>query len=251
MRVILCDDKASLADGAADTGSRWIREAIAKKGKAVIVLSTGLSQVDMLSRLVKADIPWDKVEAFHVDEYVGLPTTDTASFHSYLETYFVKRIPSLGEIHFIDGNAKDIESEIARLNALIAHKTVDVAFIGVGENGHIAFNDPPMAKIHTEESFIQVTLADRCRRQQVAEGWFSSMDAVPQQAITMSVRQILKAKHIIASVPDLRKAKAVAMCLFDEASPFAPCAMLRWHNGCDLFIDRPSATLVLGDRRPE
>lgn len=251
MRVVLCDDKASLAESAANLGAWWIKEAIRKRGKAVIVLSTGLSQLDMLSRLVEQDIPWEKVEAFHVDEYVGLSETDKASFRSYLKTYFVSKVPTLGAMHYIDGNAPDVEKEIERLNALIAHTSVDVAFIGVGENGHIAFNDPPTAKIQTEEPFIQVTLADRCRKQQVTEGWFPKMDAVPQQAITMSVRQVLKARKIIATVPDLRKAKAVAMCLFDEASPFAPCAMLRWHNGCDLFIDRPSATLVFGDRRPD
>jgi len=251
MRVIVCDNKASLAESAADMGISEIKEAINTRGKAVIVLSTGLSQVDMLARLVKADIPWGNVEVFHIAEYVGLPADAPSSFHHYLVEHFTKQVPDLGAFHFIDGNAPDMGAELKRLDTLIMDKTVDVAFIGVGENGHIGFNDPPMAKIRTDEPFIEVTLPERCRKQQAGEGWFPTFEEVPQKAITMSVRQVLKAKHIIATVPDLRKARAVAMCLFDEVSPFAPCAMLRWHDGCDLFVDRPSATLVFGDRRPE
>jgi glucosamine-6-phosphate deaminase len=248
MRVVLSEDKMEMASYAAETGIRKIKEAIGRKGKAVIVLATGLSQVDMLSSLVKADIPWEKVEVFHLDEYVALPQDDPASFHSYLERYFTSKVKSLGSFHAIDGNAKDLGAEVSRLNALIDGKEIDVAFLGIGENGHLAFNDPP-ADLDTKSPFITVNLDERCRRQQVAEGWFPSLESVPQAAITMSVRQIIKAKSIIATVPDLRKARAVAMCMFDEVGANAPCAILRWCENCELCIDRQSAALVYGDRR--
>lgn len=248
MRMILSDDKLSMAQTAAELGERKIREAIAQRGKAVIALSTGLSQIDMLSFLTASDIPWEKVEAFHTDEYVHLPVTHPASSRCYLQKYFLDRTKDLAAFHAVDGNAQDIKAEISRLNALMADKTVDVSFIGIGENGHIAFNDPP-ADIDTGEAFIKVTLDERCRRQQCNEGWFPSVPDVPREAVTMSVRQIMKSRQVIATVPDMRKARAVAMCLFDEVSSYSPCAMLRWHADCDLCIDRQSAALVFGDRR--
>jgi glucosamine-6-phosphate deaminase len=248
MRITICDDKHDLGVQAANLGAHLIREAIEKKGKAVIVLPTGLSQVEMYRTLVQEQIAWDKVEAFHLHEYVGLPASNPASFRTYLESHFVGKAKNLKAFHEIEANAPDLTAELNRLNRLLNGKEIDVLFLGIGENGYIAFNDPP-ANFEANDPFIAVTLEDRCRRQQVSEKWFSTIEDVPTQAISMSIRQILKAKHIVCSVPDQRKARAVAMCLYDEISPYSPCTVLRSKVDCDLFLDKPSSMLILGDKR--
>jgi len=248
MRVTICDDKKSVASNAAQLGIREIQQAVETNGKAVIALSTGLSQIDMLASLSKADIPWEKIEVFHLDEYVGLSADHKASFRRYLDENFCSRVAHLGHFYAIHGDSTDIPGEVLRLNTLLADKSIDVAFLGIGENGHIAFNDPP-ADFDNTNPFTVVTLEQRCLRQQVNEGWFEKEEDVPKRAITMTIRQILKSHHIIACVPEVRKARAVAMCLFDQISSYAPCTVLRGRTNCDLFLDRPSATLVFGDRR--
>ncbi|MDD3059094.1 MAG: 6-phosphogluconolactonase, partial [Sphaerochaeta sp.] len=166
----------------------------------------------------------------------------------YLNNRFVKKVLKLGAFHAINGDAEDLPAEIARLNALVADQEIDVAFLGIGENGHIGFNDPP-ANFETNDPYIIVDLEERCRRQQVSEGWFPTLEEVPSKAITMSVRQILKARNLICSVPDQRKARAVAMCMYDQISVYAPCSALRTKKECTLLLDRPSSLLVMGDRR--
>ncbi|WP_320129521.1 6-phosphogluconolactonase [uncultured Sphaerochaeta sp.] len=248
MRITICDDKHDLGTQAAKLGAKLIKEAILEKGKAVIVLPTGLSQIDMYDVLTKESIPWDKVEAFHLDEYVGLSASNPSSFRYYLQKRFVSKIKGLGAFHEIEADAKDLLGEVKRLNDLLSDKVVDVIFLGIGENGHIAFNDPP-ANLETTNPFIIVNLEERCRRQQVSEKWFASLDEVPTQAISISIRQILKAKSLICSVPDQRKARAVAMCLYDQLSPYSPCTVLRDKEECTLLLDKPSSMLILGDRR--
>ena len=248
MRVTICEDKHDLGFQAAKLGIQAIQEAIEKKGHAVIVLATGLSQFALYEHLVKADIPWDKVEAFHLDEYVGIQETHPASFRRYIQTRFIDKVKNLQIFHGIQGDAEDIAAEVTRLNQLLTGKEIDVAFLGIGENGHIAFNDPP-ANFETNDPFIVVELEERCRRQQVSEKWFPTLEEVPLQAITLSVRQILRSHCLICSVPDQRKARAVAMCMYDQLSAYAPCTVLRTKTECTLLLDRPSSLLILGDRR--
>lgn len=248
MRVTICDDKQDLGFQAAQAGALKIQQAIAMNGSATIVLATGVSQFEMLDALVQQDIDWSKIVVFHLDEYVGIPDDHPASFRNYLKNRFVSRVEGLKAFYAIDGAAKDLPAEVLRLSSLISRQPVDVAFLGIGENGHLAFNDPP-ANFDAEEPYLIVNLEERCRRQQVGEGWFSCMDEVPVQAISMSIRQILKSRCIICSVPDQRKARAVAMCLYDQISPVAPCTVLRRRSDCTLFLDRPSSMLVFGDRR--
>lgn len=248
MRVIMCEDKHEMGYQAAQLGISLIKEAIERKGQAVIVVATGLSQFSLYAHLGEANLDWSKVEAFGLNEYVNLPDTHPSSFRYYLKTRFVKKVQHLGAFHAVNGDAEDLNAEIERLNALIREKDVDVAFLGIGENGHIGFNDPP-ANFETNAPYIVVELEERCRRQQVSEGWFATLEEVPRQAVTMSVRQILKAKNLVCSVPDQRKARAVAMCLYDQISVYAPCTVLRTKKECTLLLDRPSSLLVMGDRR--
>lgn len=248
MRVMVCEDKHDMGLQAANLGILLIKEAIQTKGHAVIVVGTGLSQFSLYEHLANADLDWSKVEAFGLNEYVGISDSHPSSFRYYLDNRFVQKVKNLGVFHPINADAQDLEAEVARLNELIASKQVDVIFLGMGENGHIGFNDPP-ADFETRKPYIVVTLEERCRRQQVTEGWFKTLEDVPKQAVTMSVRQILKAKTVICSVPDQRKARAVAMCLYDQISNYAPCTALRTKQECILLLDRTSSMLVMGDRR--
>lgn len=248
MRVTICENKQDLGLQAAKLGIEAIQTAIEKKGKAVVVLSSGISQFIMYEHLVKASIPWEKVEVFHLDEYVGLKATHRASIRGYLQNHFISKVENLETFHPIQGDSEDLKAEVERLNSLIEGKTIDLLFLGIGENGHIAFNDPP-ADIMTHQSYIIVQLENRNRKQQVREQWFSSLEEVPTQAISMSVQQIMKAKTIVCAVPDQRKARSVAMCMYDQISVFAPCAMLRTKEDCTLLLDRPSSMLIMGDKR--
>ncbi len=248
MRVTICENKQDLGLQAAKLGIETILSAIEKKGKAVVVLSTGVSQFIMYEYLVAAPIPWEKVEVFHLDEYVGLKADHKASIRGFLQTHFIDKVQNLGSFHPIQGDSENLIDEVQRLNSLIEGKTIDLLFLAIGENGHIAFNDPP-ADILTQKPYIVVDLENRNRKQQVRERWFSDLEEVPTQAISMSVQQILKAKTIVCAVPDQRKARSVAMCMYDQASVFAPCAMLRFKEDCTLLLDRPSSMLIMGDRR--
>jgi len=248
MRVTVCENKQDLGLQAAKLGIEAIQSALEKKGKAVIVLSSGISQFIMYEHLVEASIPWENVEVFHLDEYVGLKPTHKASIRGYLQTHFINQVQKLEAFHPIQGDSENLKAEVKRLNSLIEEKPIDLLFLAIGENGHIAFNDPP-ADIITQQPYIIVNLENRNRKQQVREGWFSSLEEVPTQAISMSVQQIMRAKTIVCAVPDQRKARSVAMCMYDQISVFAPCAMLRYKEDCTLLLDRPSSMLIMGDRR--
>jgi glucosamine-6-phosphate deaminase len=177
-----------------------------------------------------------------LDEYIGIPSSHPASFRRYLRERLTRRVP-VANVHFVQGDAPDLTAALERLNAAIAATAVDVAFIGIGENGHIAFNDPP-ADFATETPFIVVDLDDACRRQQVGEGWFGSIEAVPRQAVSMSVKQIMTSARILCTVLEKRKAHAVKTCLAGEIGPMFPASILRTHPGCDLFLDRDAAGLL-------
>lgn len=248
MRVTICENQQDLGFQAAKLGIEAIQSAIEKQGKAVVVLSSGVSQYIMYEHLTKASIPWEKVEVFHLDEYVGIKKTHQASIRGYLATNFINKVDKLETFHPIQGDSKDLEAELQKLNSLIQGKKIDLLLLGIGENGHIAFNDPP-ANIITQQPYIIVDLDARNRKQQVREGWFASLEDVPTRAITMSVQQIMKAKTIVCAVPDRRKARSVVMCMYDQISVFAPCAVLRAKEDCTLLLDRASSMLVMGDRR--
>ena len=245
MQIITCDNKADLGQRAAEHGATFIRNAIAQRGAASIIVATGVSQFEMLSELVLLpDINWRAVTAFHLDEYVGLPITHPASFRKYLLERFIARLPApLAAFHAI--NAEDNPArECQRLNSLIRPHTIDVAFVGIGENGHLAFNDPP-ADFDTQLPYIVVNLDAACKQQQLGEGWFAAIDDVPAQAISMSISHILKSKNIVACVPDRRKAVAVQACVQGPVSPQAPASILQRHAATTLFLDRESASLLL------
>ncbi|HEY9053889.1 MAG TPA: glucosamine-6-phosphate deaminase [Rectinemataceae bacterium] len=245
MNICVYENPKIMGTEAAAVGARAIREAIAARGAANIILATGASQFTMLERLVREPgIDWSRVTCFHLDEYVGMSIEHPASFRTYLRERFADKLPTLGEFNYIEADAKPLSAEIERLNAKIAKHPIDVAFIGIGENGHLAFNDPP-ADFDTESPYIVVDLDEKCRLQQVGEGWFKGMAEVPKQAVSMSVRHIMKSAMIVCSVPDARKAEAVDMALNAPISPAAPCSILRRHPCCHLMLDRAAASKVI------
>jgi len=242
MIVRVFEDKSSLGRTAAEQAATAIRNAIDEHGRARIIAATGTSQIEFLDSLTKADnIDWQRVEMFHLDEYVGLPITHPASFRKYLLERLIHKT-GMAQYHLLEGNG-DPREVTRRVGEVLSSAGVDVAFAGIGENGHLAFNDPP-ADFETEEPYLVVTLDEACRRQQVGEGWFASISEVPRQAISMSVRQILKANEIIAVVPDARKAPAVKLCFEGEISPMAPASILRTHPATTVYLDRESASLL-------
>lgn len=230
---------------AAAHGAALLREALARQGRAAVVVATGASQFDLLAALVAAPgIAWEKVTFFHLDEYLGLPVTHPASFRRFLWERFHSRLPVPPRaFHYLDGEAVDPVAEGGRVGRLIADECIDVAFIGIGENAHLAFNDPP-ADFETEEPYLVVSLDDACRRQQLGEGWFPTLEAVPRRALTMSIRQILKSRHLVVTVPDARKAEAVRASLEGPVTPQVPASILREHPSCTLFLDAASASLL-------
>ena len=220
-----------------------IKNALDRQGFAIIILATGTSQFHTLQNLIATPgIDWRRVTMFHLDEYIGIPMTHPASFRKYLTERFITQVPELNAAHLIDGENEPL-AECRRLGDLIRTVTIDVALVGIGENGHLAFNDPP-ADFETDEPYIVVDLDEACRQQQFGEGWFPSLDAVPKQAISMSIRQIMKSKQIICSVPDERKAVAVRDCLEKPISNMYPAGILREHPNCTLYLDRAAASLL-------
>jgi glucosamine-6-phosphate deaminase len=243
MTISISPNPAELGQKAGKIGAELIRKAIQNQGFANIILATGTSQFETLNTLLaEKDIDWSKVTVFHLDEYLGLPITHPASFRKYLLERFFNHVPQLKAYHLIDGE-NDPEKECDRLSALIQNHPIDVAFVGIGENGHLAFNDPP-ADFETEKPYLVVNLDHACRMQQLGEGWFPNLDAVPTQAISMSIRQIIKSKSIICSVPDLRKAQAVKDCLKGKISNLLPASILQEHQDCQVFLDKPASSLL-------
>ena len=244
MQLFLCADKAELGQRAAADGAALIQKAIESDGKASIIVATGASQFEMLQNLVRADLDWSRVTAFHLDEYVGMAKTHPASFRKYLQERFLDELPQpLAAFYPVNGDAPDAAAECARLNAIIARHDISVAFAGIGENGHLAFNDPP-ADFQIEDPYLVVNLDEDCRRQQMGEGWFPTLADVPQQAISMSIRQIMKARAVLCSVPDSRKAAAVKACVEGAVSPDAPASILQNHANAAIYLDPNSASLL-------
>jgi glucosamine-6-phosphate deaminase len=240
----IADTKQEMGQRGAEHGAAIIRKAIDARGGANIIVATGASQFEMLEALAKQpNIRWDKVTGFHLDEYVGMPITHGASFRKYLWERFVSRLPlPLAAFHYVNAET-DPSGECKRLGELIKRHPIDVAFIGIGENGHVAFNDPP-ADFETEEPYIVVELDEACRKQQLGEGWFPTLADVPKQAISMSVKQIMKSKAIVCTVPDQRKAEAVRNSTAGPVTNKVPASILQQHGDTTLFLDKAAASLL-------
>ena len=231
-----------MGHAAAAHGARELRAILARQPRANIIVATGASQFETLKHLVKEPgIDWTKVTIFHLDEYVGLPEAHGASFRKYLRKRFIDQLPARAEFVPVDADAPDLAAELKRLNARIAACPIDLCFAGIGENSHLAFNDPP-ADFETEVPYIVVNLDHACRQQQFGEGWFPTFDDVPKQAVSMSIRQIMKSARIILSVPDKRKAVAVKGTVEGPVTPTCPASIVQRHADCTLYIDDAAAT---------
>jgi len=243
MFIRVFEDKKSLGRAAADQAANAIQRAIRERGSARIIAATAASQLEFLSALTQAPgIDWKNVEAFHLDEYIGLPITHPGSFRKMLMEQLVSKT-GISRYHLLDGDASDPAEAAREVGNQLASAPIDIAFLGIGENGHIAFNDPP-ADFNTEEPYIIVQLDEACRQQQVGEAWFADISQVPTQALSMSAKQILKAREILAVVPDKRKAQAVRACFEGEISPMAPASILRQHPNATVYLDMNSASLL-------
>lgn len=241
MNITISASKQELGQRAASLGANLVREAIAEKGEANIIVATGASQFEMLSALIEEEIDWSKVNGFHLDEYIDLPIDHPASFRKYLKERFVDKVKPQN-FYYVDGE-KDPDEECTRLADIMGKHPIDVAFVGIGENAHLAFNDPP-ADFQTKVSFLAVNLDDACRAQQFNEGWFNSLAEVPKRAISMSIHQILQSKHIICSVPDQRKSDAVSKALYGAVSPEIPASVLQNHQNTYFYLDQESASRI-------
>lgn len=239
MKIVVKENKQEMGLFAAVEAAKKLNEAIAKNGEARLILATGESQFEVVKALAAQDVDWSKVTMFHLDEYVNLPESHIASFRKYLKERFADHV-SLKAAHYVNGEG-DVEKNIAELTAILREAPVDVAMIGIGENAHIAFNDPP-ADFDTREAYIVVDLDEKCRMQQVGEGWFATFDDVPKQAISMTVYQIMEARSIICSVPGPKKVKAVHDTLVTEGvTNLVPATVLKNHADCCLVLDEASA----------
>ncbi len=245
MDIKVFESKDDMGRAAAECAAARLRESIAGRGDANLIVATGMSQFEMLEHLVRSpDLDWTKVSIFHLDEYIGLDESHPASFCRYLKERFESKLPlPPANFFYIDGTAPDPQQECRRTGELIKKHPIDAACIGIGENGHLAFNDPP-ADFDAEEPYIIVTLDEACRRQQFGEGWFESIDDVPRQAISMSIKQIMKSGMLVVTCPDTRKARAVHDAVKEEVSPMCPATKLQEHPDCRLFLDRDAAALL-------
>ena len=244
MRLKIYETKEMMGKAAAEHAARLINEAIAERGYARILLSTGASQFPFFEWFVKEDIAWDKVEMFHLDEYVGIDPEHPASFNKYLRERFVDIVP-VGKYHLIDGR-REVDKTIAELTALLAEAAVDVGMIGIGENAHIAFNDPP-ADFNDTRAYKVVTLDERCLMQQIGEGWFKDKDECFKQAISMTCPKIMKSRHIISVVPYKVKAEAVYKTVTSPLTPEIPATLLKEHGDAYLYCDADSSALLSED----
>lgn len=243
MEISIFKDNVALGVASGNAAADLINAAIAEKGTASIIVATGTSQFETLKQLIaRQDIDWSKVTMFHLDEYLNLSVTHPASFRKYLTERFISQLPALKEVYLINGEVP-VEAELERLATAINQHRIDVALVGIGENGHLAFNDPP-ADFDTTDPYIVVNLDEPCRLQQLGEGWFGSLEEVPTQAISMSVQQIMKSKAIICSVPDARKAQAVKNSVEEAISNLFPASILQNHPNCTLYLDEASASLL-------
>ena len=243
MNITISQDPKELGISAGTVAGQLIRDTLAQKETANIILATGASQFETLNQLIsEKGIDWSRVVMFHLDEYIGIPVTHPASFRKYLQERFLQNVPRLKAVCLINAD-HDTLAECKRIGNMIRDYPVDVALAGIGENGHLAFNDPP-ADFETDEPYIIVNLDEACRKQQWGEGWFKTLEEVPVQAISMSIKQIMKARSIICSVPDARKAIAVRNSLEQSVTNLHPASILQLHPDCRMYLDKSSASLL-------
>ena len=245
MKIDISDNKNEMGSRAADQAAAIICAAIAERNEARVIFASAASQFEFIEALIAhKEIDWSKVCGFHLDEYVGLAADHPASFRRFLKERLLAKLPRpVKSFTFVGGDAPDTAAECARLQAAIREQPIDLACIGIGENGHIAFNDPP-ADFETDAAYAVVALDEVCRQQQVGEGWYPNLDAVPTHAFSMTVPQILAAQSIVVIVPDDRKAKAVSMAVDGPITNMCPSSILRTHPRCTLFLDKPAASLL-------
>ena len=245
MEINVSDTKQEMGRAAAQHAASALRKSLSERGEANLVVATGASQFEMLEHLVKEpDVDWRNVHIFHLDEYIGLDDSHPASFCRYLRERFEQKLPEPpAAFHYLNGMAPDPKAECRRVGEIIAKRPIDVACIGIGENGHLAFNDPP-ADFEVEDPYIVVNLDEACRKQQFGEGWFDSIDDVPKQAMSMSVKQIMKSEMLVVTCPDERKAEAVKNAVKGEITNMCPASKLQEHPNCTLFLDKPAASLL-------
>ena len=243
MKIAIEENKADMGRIAADDAARRISAAIEAKGEARVIFASAASQFEFIEALsAHDDVDWTKVRGFHLDEYAGLPADHPASFRRFLRERLIAKLPRpIGGFTFVEGDAADRQAECARLEAAIREKPIDLACIGIGENGHIAFNDPP-ADFGTGAAYAVVALDETCRMQQVGEGWYPDLAHVPTHAFSMTVPQIMASEAVIVVVPDGRKADAVAAAVEGPVSEMCPASVLRSHPDCTLYLDRPAAS---------
>ncbi|WP_205749453.1 glucosamine-6-phosphate deaminase [Aquirufa rosea] len=250
MKLHIFSTPKHLGQAAGSLAAEHIKKAIQENGQANIILATGTSQFETLNQLIQEkEIDWSLVNLFHLDEYIGLSESHPASFRKYLKERFIQLVPNLKSFHLINGET-DAQAECTRLNSIISQHPIDVALVGIGENGHLAFNDPP-ANFETKDPYLVVELDEACRKQQMGEGWFPTLEDVPTQAISMSIQHIMASSKIISSVPDFRKAEAVKNCLENEVSPWYPASILQKHTDCSMFLDIHSAELLSADLKKQ
>ncbi len=242
MIIKICENKKEMGFEAAQDAVKLLNAAVEQHGKARIIAATGASQFDFLEALTSLEgAPWPKVTMFHLDEYIGLPEDHPASFRRYLRERLISKVQP-GEVHLLNPGS-DPPRECQRVGTLLQEAPIDIAFVGIGENGHLAFNDPP-ADFETEDAYLVVNLDTRCRQQQLGEGWFASLEEVPRQAVSMSIRQIMKSRHVLCVVPEGRKANAVAATLRSPVSPQVPASILKNHSNTIMYLDKDSASLL-------
>jgi glucosamine-6-phosphate deaminase len=242
MQIVVAEDRQQLGRYVAQRAAEIIRACLSRHDHVHLVVATGSSQFEVLSQLVtQPDIDWGRVHGFHLDEYLGIDQNHSASFCGYLKQRFVDHVP-LGSFFYLDGSLPPEELRQRACNQLQG-KRIDLLLCGIGENGHLAFNDPP-ADFQSEDPYLLVRLDEACRKQQVGEGWFDSLQSVPERAISMSVRQILKADTILCSAPDRRKAEAVQRSVEGNIDPMVPASILQQHPNAELILDTQSASLL-------
>ena len=243
MNTRIFDSKEEMGASAAAAGAQRLDDTLMETGTAAMIVATGASQFEMLASLSRAELDWTSITGFHLDEYIGLSIEHPASFRKYLRERFVEKLPMpLKAFHYLDAETEP-EKECRRVGDILALTSIDVAFVGIGENGHLAFNDPP-ADFETNEPYLIVHLDEACRKQQSGEGWFPDFESVPKQAISMSIQQILKSQTIICTVPDERKAEAVREAVEGPVTPSIPASILQTHPDCHLFLDTAAASLL-------
>jgi glucosamine-6-phosphate deaminase len=241
LSVEIWPSNVDLARSAAAKSAELIGHAITQSGEARILVSTGNSQVEFISALaLRSDIEWASVDVFHLDEYVGMPDTDPASFRRWIKIHLSDRVHPR-TTHYLAGDAPDLEAELDRYSQLLREAPIDVAFVGIGENGHIAFNDPHIADFHDPKIVKRVDLDEQCRMQQVGEGHFPILEAAPREAVTVTCPALMSANAWISCVPDLRKAAAVQAALEGPVSPACPASLIQTHPNAYLYLDLPSA----------